>query len=73
MQSVADKPFMMSAILLNAIMVSIIMLNAVVPFCWGLLFWLSFMLSAAMEQRALKIVNNCLNTNIHSYLETSGG
>jgi hypothetical protein len=26
-----------------------------------------------MEQPALKIVNNCLNTNIYSYLETSGG
>jgi len=26
-----------------------------------------------MEQRALKIVNNCLNTNFYSYLETSGG
>ncbi len=26
-----------------------------------------------MEQNALKIVNNCLNTNIYSYLETSGG
>ncbi len=26
-----------------------------------------------MEQRAFKNVNNCLNTNIHSYLETSGG
>jgi hypothetical protein len=26
-----------------------------------------------MEQRALKIVSNCLNTNIYSYLETSGG
>ncbi len=26
-----------------------------------------------MEQRTLKIVNNCLNTNINSYLETSGG
>ncbi len=26
-----------------------------------------------MEQRALKNVNNCLNTNISSYLETSGG
>ena len=25
-----------------------------------------------MEQHALKIVNNCLNTNISSYLETSG-
>jgi hypothetical protein len=26
-----------------------------------------------MEHRTLKIVNNCLNTNIYSYLETSGG
>jgi hypothetical protein len=26
-----------------------------------------------MEQRTLKIVNNCLNTNIYAYLETSGG
>jgi hypothetical protein len=26
-----------------------------------------------MEQQALKNVNNCFNTNIYSYLETSGG
>jgi hypothetical protein len=26
-----------------------------------------------MEQHNLKIVNICLNTNIYSYLETSGG
>jgi hypothetical protein len=26
-----------------------------------------------MEQRASKIVSNCLNINIYSYLETSGG
>jgi hypothetical protein len=26
-----------------------------------------------MEQHALKIVNSCLNTNIYSYLDTSGG
>jgi hypothetical protein len=26
-----------------------------------------------MEQRILEIVINCLNTNIYSYLETSGG
>jgi hypothetical protein len=26
-----------------------------------------------MEQLALENVNNCLNTNIYSYLETSGG
>jgi hypothetical protein len=27
----------------------------------------------SMEQHSLKNVNNCLNTNIYSYLETSGG
>ncbi len=26
-----------------------------------------------MKQRALSNVNNCLNTNIYSYLETTGG
>ncbi len=26
-----------------------------------------------MEQHALKNVSNCLNTNIYTYLETSGG
>jgi hypothetical protein len=26
-----------------------------------------------MEQRTSKIVKNCFNTNIDSYLETSGG
>jgi hypothetical protein len=26
-----------------------------------------------MEEHTLKNVNNCLNTNIFSYLETSGG
>jgi hypothetical protein len=26
-----------------------------------------------MEQRTLTNVSNCLNTNIYSYLETSGG
>ena len=26
-----------------------------------------------MEQRTLNIVNKCMNTNIYSYLETSGG
>jgi hypothetical protein len=25
-----------------------------------------------MEQHALKSVNNCMNTNIYSYLDTSG-
>jgi hypothetical protein len=27
----------------------------------------------AMEQRTLKSINNCLNANIYSYIETSGG
>ncbi len=26
-----------------------------------------------MEQHTFKNVNNCLNTNIYTYLETSGG
>jgi hypothetical protein len=30
-------------------------------------------LTRIMEQHTLKIVNSCLNTNIYSYLETSGG
>ncbi len=31
------------------------------------------MAAQLMEQHALKNVKNCLNTNIYSYLETSGG
>jgi hypothetical protein len=27
----------------------------------------------SMEQRALKNANNCVNTNIYTYLETSNG
>ncbi len=30
------------------------------------------LLASAIEQRASKNVHNCLNTNIYSYLETSG-
>jgi len=33
----------------------------------------NFSTPVLMEQRALKNVNNYLNTNIYSYLETSGG
>ncbi len=32
-----------------------------------------FVTFGKMEQRTLKNVNNCLNTNIYSYLETFGG
>jgi hypothetical protein len=30
-------------------------------------------MAEGMEQRTLIVVNNCLNTNIYSYWETSGG
>ncbi len=33
----------------------------------------SIFLRCLWEQHALKNVNNCLNTNIYRYLETSGG
>ncbi len=39
--------------------------NWVSRFIWRLDSW--------MEQSTLKNVNNCLNTHIYSYLETSGG
>jgi hypothetical protein len=32
-----------------------------------------FINTITMEEHALKIVNNCFDTNIYSYLETSGG
>ncbi len=35
--------------------------------CYGLIYIVE------MEQRTFKNVNSCLNTNIYSYLETSGG
>jgi hypothetical protein len=34
---------------------------------------LAFLSRQTMEQHTLKTVNNCLNTNIYSYIETSGG
>jgi hypothetical protein len=33
----------------------------------------SITIQSSMEQHDLKIVNNCLNTNIYSYLDTSAG
>ncbi len=33
----------------------------------------SWSVTLEMEEHALKNVNNCLNANIYSYLETSGG
>jgi hypothetical protein len=35
--------------------------------------YLTYYERATMEQRALRNVNNCLYTNVYSYLETSGG
>jgi hypothetical protein len=43
---------------------------------WGMFHYITFLVEVVhilVEHRALKNVNNCLNTNIHSYLETSGG
>ncbi len=34
---------------------------------------IGFFFATAMEQHTFKNVNNCLNNNIYSYLETSGG
>ncbi len=39
--------------------------------CTGIFFQIQKGLP--MEQRTFKNVNNCLNTNIYFYLETSGG
>jgi hypothetical protein len=48
----------------HSIVLSVILLSAVLP---------SVILLFTMEQRDFKNENNCLNTNIYSYLETSGG
>jgi len=45
-----------------------VILNFSKTFC-SLMKWYEI----EMEQRTLKNANNCLNTNIYSYLETSGG
>ncbi len=49
----------------------VIMLMNIIVHCCSILRFL--MRSVVMEQHTLKNVNNCLNTNIYSYLETSGG
>jgi hypothetical protein len=40
--------------------------------CYGTTFW-RLNEHHAMKQCTFKIVNDCSNTNIHPYLETSGG
>jgi hypothetical protein len=58
--------------MLNAIMLSVIMLSDLEPNIGpNLIKLVSYFLP--MDQHALKNINNCLNTNIYSYLETSGG
>jgi hypothetical protein len=47
-------------------------LQEVVPVTNGRREW-SKNISKIMEQHAFKNVNNCLNTNIYPFLETSGG
>jgi hypothetical protein len=37
------------------------------------IFFAMLSTQVSMEQHTLKNVNNCLNTNIYSYLETPGG
>jgi len=39
----------------------------------GTIFIIYILFLLLMEQRTLQNVNNCLNTNIYSYLETSDG
>ncbi len=43
------------------------------PCLYGGWFFESHQLIKVMEQHALNNVNNCLNTNIYSHIETSGG
>ncbi len=40
---------------------------------WLLEFFATIFLNFRMEQLAIKNANNCLITNIYSYLETSSG
>ncbi len=49
---------MLTVFMRNVVMLSVVMLSDVVP-------------NIQMEQHTLKYVNNCLNANIYSYLETS--
>ncbi len=51
-----------------SIIIKYITLNAVI-----LLFMFIGIMMRLMEQPALNNINNCLDTNIYSYLETSGG
>jgi hypothetical protein len=50
---------LLSVILLNILLLSVMLLNAI--------------LLVTTELHTLKNGSNCLNTNIYSYLETSGG
>ncbi len=65
---------MLDLIILSAVLLCVLMLNAVmlsVVFLCVIL--LSDVVLYAMEQYALENVNKYLNTNVYSYLETSGG
>jgi hypothetical protein len=58
-------------IILNVIMLSVIMLNILTPKS-DIRDLCLIILALVMEQR-FKNVSNCWNTNIYSYLGTSGG
>jgi hypothetical protein len=64
---------MLNVIMLNVIILIGIMLNVIILIAIMLIVMAPSKIQCIMEQGALKIVNNCLNTNIYSYLETSGG
>jgi hypothetical protein len=50
-----------------------LMFDICIHFLWcPLHYMLKQKIVLPIEQRDLKNVNNCLNTNIYSYLETSG-
>ncbi len=64
-------------IIMSAIMPNVIMLSVVAPFVRASLFSLVYYVLERLETllngtACLKNVNNCLNANIYSYLETSG-
>jgi hypothetical protein len=64
---------MLSVVILNVIMLSVVILNVIMLNVVASLIMLGNTGAFLMEQHTLKNVNNCLNNNIYSYLETSCG
>jgi hypothetical protein len=64
--------------MLSVIMLNVVMLSVVAPFVRASLFSLVYYVLERLETllngtARLNNANNCLNTNMSSYLETSGG